>query len=169
MPISLYTSTVGSYLQTLGVIDGILSKSRAHFTAHDEDPDEIIGVRLYPDMFSFERQVKAVSFLSIGEIHSAQAGVFVPPAATPSLDYDGLIELTQNTLKDLRSVAPEDVEKLQGQPVEFKIGDTSPHFLTEDFFLTFALPNFYFHATTTYNLLRMKGVPLGKTDFLGQM
>ena len=76
---------------------------------------------------------------------------------------------SQSKVEELKTVTPEEIAALEGRDVRFTVGDQGIDFLAEDFLLTFSLPNFYFHAATTYDLLRMKGVPLGKRDFLGQM
>lgn len=71
--------------------------------------------------------------------------------------------------KALRQITPEEINAREDGEVIFRFQDFAIPFTTENFLLSFALPNFYFHATTTYDILRMKGVPLGKIDFLGQM
>jgi hypothetical protein len=85
------------------------------------------------------------------------------------LDYDGLRTLIADTLKGLRNLDPAEVNALQGRAIIFQLRDRQLPFTAEDFMLSFSLPNFYFHATTAYDILRTKGVPLGKRDFLGQL
>jgi uncharacterized protein len=169
MSISLYDASVSSYLQILGSIDGVLSKSREHLVAGNIPTDSMMDFRLYPDMFPFERQVKAMASMSIGALRAAQKGTFSPPGPSSPLDYEGLMALVKDTLAELRTITPEEVNKLVARSVEFKLGDQTMYFLAEDFLLSFALPNFYFHSAAAYNLLRMVGVPLGKQDFLGQI
>ena len=87
----------------------------------------------------------------------------------PSADYAGLQKLVTGAREELQKVTAEEINDLAGKDIVFEIRDTKIPFVAEDFLLSFSLPNFYFHATTTYDILRMKGVPLGKRDFLGRM
>ena len=85
------------------------------------------------------------------------------------LDYEALQAMADDAHEKIQAYTPDVVNALEGSAVEFKIGGQSMPFIAEDFLLSFSLPNFYFHATTAYDILRMQGVPLGKRDFLGQM
>jgi hypothetical protein len=87
----------------------------------------------------------------------------------PELDYAGLQGLVEKAVTELQAVSAEEIDALEGKAVIFKLGDLEIPFTAENFILSFSLPNFYFHATTTYSMLRMAGVPLGKRDFLGTM
>jgi hypothetical protein len=98
-----------------------------------------------------------------------KAGVFSPPGRTETLDYAGLQKLLADTSEGLRKLNREEVEALSGRDMIFQIGDRKVPFTTDNFLLSFSLPNFYFHATTAYDLLRTNGVPLGKRDYLGRM
>ncbi|MEH6556876.1 MAG: DUF1993 domain-containing protein [Oceanicoccus sp.] len=169
MTVSLYDMTVGTYQQILGSLDGILTKTRQHFDDDKAVLDGIVSMTLHEDMLPFEFQVKATIYEAMPAIRGAQKGTFSPPPPSPDSDFDGLCELVKQAQEELKTVTPEEISALEGSNVRFAIGEQGIDFLAEDFLLTFALPNFYFHATTTYDLLRMKGVPLGKRDFLGQM
>ena len=85
------------------------------------------------------------------------------------MDYDALQNLVIEARAELESLTPEEVNALAGGDVIFNLGEHRLPFVSEDFLMTFSLPNFYFHATTAYDILRMKGVPLGKRDFIGRM
>ncbi len=74
-----------------------------------------------------------------------------------------------DTGEGLRRLSREEVDALSGRDMVFQIGERKVPFTTDNFLLSFSLPNFYFHATTAYDILRTKGVPLGKRDFLGRM
>jgi hypothetical protein len=167
--VSLYDMTVGSYQQILGALDGFLSKTRDHFKDDKNCLDELVSIRLHHDMLPFEFQVKTTIYEALGAIRGAQKGSFSPPPPSPATDFNGLCGLVKQALEELKTVTPEEIAALEGRDVRFTVGDQGIDFLAEDFLLTFSLPNFYFHAATTYDLLRMKGVPLGKRDFLGQM
>lgn len=169
MAISLYDSSVACFLQTLGGVEGFLSRGLAHCTEKNVDPNEVVEARLFPDMLPFRFQVLAVTYHSIGAIRGAQAGLFTPPGQSPPLDYAGLQKAVTEAREALQQLAPADVNALEGKDVIFQIRDMKMPFTAEGFLQSFSLPNFYFHATTAYDILRVKGVPLGKRDFLGKM
>ena len=120
-------------------------------------------------MLPFQFQVISVYHHSLGAIKGVREGVFSPPPSMPELDYTGLQGLVEDATTELQTVSREEIETLEGKAVKFKMGDFEIPFTAENFILSFSLPNFYFHATTTYDMLRMAGVPLGKMDFLGEM
>ena len=95
--------------------------------------------------------------------------MFGPPAQFPDLDYGGLHGLINDAQEALAKVTPDEVNALEGGDMRFEFGDFKIPFTAEGFILSFSLPNFLFHATTTYDILRMQGVPLRKSDFLGAM
>jgi hypothetical protein len=168
MAVSLYDLTVPSYLQTLGAIEGVLSKGAAYCKENNIDPNSVVETRLAPDMLPFRFQVVAVAHHSAGAITGVKAGAFGPPAASTA-DYAGLQKLVSEAREALEKAKPDDVNSCEGKDVIFSVGDRKIPFTAEGFLQTFSLPNFYFHATTAYDILRSKGVPLGKRDFLGKM
>ena len=95
--------------------------------------------------------------------------MFQPPPSLPDLDYAALQGLVTEATTELQALSPEEVNAMAGKDVLFKLTSMEVPFTAENFVLSFSLPNFYFHATTAYDILRMKGVPLGKLDFLGAM
>ena len=169
MSLSLYDVSVGRYLQTVSSVAGYLEKGHAHFTANGVDPNEIVDSRIFPDMFPLRFQIQSVAHHSLGAIEGAKQGVFGPPSALTELDYRGLQQLVADTREALQKIQPADVNGLEGKDVVFQMRDRKIPFTVEGFILSFSLPNFYFHAATGYDILRMKGVPLGKRDFLGQL
>src|SRR5437763_14232633 len=168
MAVSLYDLTVPSYLQTLGAMEGVLSKGAAHCKEKGIDPNEIVETRLAPDMLPFRFQIVAVAHHSAGAIKGVTAGAFGPPSPSTA-DYAGLQKLVSEARETLEKAKPDEVNSCEGKAVIFSVGDTKLPFTAEGFLQSFSLPNFYFHATTAYDILRSKGVPLGKRDFLGKM
>jgi hypothetical protein len=168
MAVSLYDMTVGTYLQVVPAVEAFMGKGLAHFKEKGIDPNQIVETRLIDDMLPFRFQVLAVAGHSLGAINGAKAGLSTPPTQ-PQLDYEGLLKTVTEAREGLQKVTPAEVNALEGKDVTFQIGDRKIPFVAENFLLTFSLPNFYFHATTAYDILRMKGVPLGKRDFLGRM
>ncbi len=166
MSISLYDLTVGSYVRTVGALGGILQKGAEHFAKEGIDPAEVVATRLYPDMANFHFQVTSVRHHSLAAIEGMKAGEFRPPKYE-DCDYAALQAMTAEALAALKAQSRDEIDALAGGKVVFKIGGNEIPFTTEGFALSFSLPNFYFHATTAYDMLRMKGVPLGKLDFLG--
>jgi hypothetical protein len=169
MAISFYDASVGTYLQTLGAVSGFLAKGRAHCEASGIDLDQIVAMRLYPDMNPFSFQIFATVHLSLGALKGIETGRFGPPGKVPELDYAGFQQLVADTYTELTKWSRESVEALENNQVVFSIGDFKMPFTANNFVLSFSLPNVFFHATTAYDMLRIKGVPLGKIDFLGKL
>ena len=169
MAFSLYDATVANHLQILGAVDSFLEKSLAHFREKGIDPAEVVETRLAPDMLPLRFQIVSVAHHSRGAMEAAKNGVFVPPSGKPDLDYAALQALVAEARNELAALTPEAVNALIGREVTFKIGDRALPFTAEGFLMSFSLPNFFFHATTTYAILRHKGAPLGKRDFMGRL
>ena len=169
MSISLFDISVATYLQVLGGVEGFLEKGKKHCEENDIDLEEIVETRLYPDMNPFRFQVISVAHHSMGAIKGVEASQFSPPSGYGEPDYAGLQNLVSEAKATVESFDRETMAGLEGGKVIFLLGDNKLPFTTENFVMTFSLPNLFFHATTAYDILRMKGVPLGKRDFLGQM
>jgi len=167
MSLSLYDVSVGTYLQILGAASGFLAKGREHCEKTGIDLDQVVETRLFEDMLPFRFQVVSVAHHSLGAIKGIEAGVFGPPGAPGDLDYVALEKLVADTRTSLEAYDREAIDALAEKDVEFKLGDRGMPFIGRDFILSFSLPNFYFHATTAYDILRMKGVPIGKRNFMG--
>ena len=169
MAISLYDASVACFLQTLGGVDGFLSRGLAHCQERNIDPNEIVETRLFSDMLPFRYQILAVASHSIGAMRGVKQGLFSPATEMPPLDYAGLQKVITDASEALRQLTPADVNALEGNDVLFQVRDLKLPFKAEGFLLSFSLPNFHFHATTAYDILRMKGVQVGKRDYLGKM
>lgn len=168
MSTSLHDLTVGTYLQIGGALAAVLDKGAAHCAEQGIDLNEIVEARLHPDMAQFRFQVFCVAHHSLGTIRAFESGEFGPPSGYETYDYSALQTLLADTLKELAELDADTVDGLAGGRVTFRLGDMEMPFTTENFALGFSLPNFYFHATTAYDILRAKGVPIGKRDFMGQ-
>jgi len=169
MAFSLYDASVANYLQTLGAVSGFLERGLAHFRENNVDPETMVEARLAPDMLPLRFQIISVAQHSRGAIEGAQSGEFRPPAAKTPYDYAGLQGLIAQTQEALSAWTPDAVNALAGRDVVFHFGEHKLPFTAEGFLMSFSLPNFYFHATTAYDILRTNGVPLGKRDFMGRM
>ena len=169
MAISFYDASVGSYLQILDAVAGVLDKGANHAAEAGLDLQEIVMTRLRDDMMPFHFQVVSVAHTSWGVMQALEKGSFSPPSFELDKDYKGLQALITEARDGLRGLDEADVEALGQKSMVFKLGKNELPFTNQNFLLSFSLPNFYFHATTTYDILRMLGVPLGKMDFLGRM
>jgi hypothetical protein len=168
MPLSFYDVSVASFLQILGATAGFLAKGREHCEKNGIDLGEVVETRLIDDMLPFRFQVVSVAHHSLGAIRGIEAGEFGPPGAGPDLDYAGLEKLVADARSGLESYSRDTIDALEEKDVQFKLGDFAMPFVGRDFVLSFSFPNFYFHAATAYDILRMKGAPIGKRDFMGR-
>lgn len=168
MAISLYDITVPNFLQVLGGLKGVLDKGAAHAKATDSNPDTLVEARLAEDMYPLRFQVERVADHSAGALRDVKNGAFSMPKQT-QMTYSDLQKLIEETERTIKAWTLESVNALEGREVIFDTGSHKASFTAEAFLLSFSLPNFYFHAVTAYDILRMKGVAIGKRDYLGQM
>jgi hypothetical protein len=169
MAISLYDASVLSYLQILDAAKGFLQKGRDWCEATGVDPEEVVQDKLFEDMRPFGFQVYQMGFHSAGAMAAMRNGVLEFGRGTPT-NYAGLQELVAKAASDLRALDPAEVNGWEGRDVAFRVpGKDDRVFTAEGFLLSFSLPNFHFHAATAYDILRMRGVPVGKLDFMGAL
>ncbi|MFV0644409.1 MAG: DUF1993 family protein [Sphingomonadaceae bacterium] len=170
MPMSLHAAFIPSAMQMLGTTKGLVDKAEGWCIENNKDPSELITCRLIEDMFAFDYQVKSVAVHTAGAIAGVKAGQFEPDMSPPPQSFAAMRTLLDDTMAVLDSYSEDDMENLIGTPVNFAFrGKVVASFVAENFLLSFSQPNFYFHTTTAYDLLRMKGVPVGKLDFMGRM
>ena len=164
MPVTLHDVTVGTFVRMLGALAGVLSKGRAHCESGGVRLDDLLETRLIEDMLPLRFQIICVAHHSLGALLGVEEGAFGSPTVNGQ-DFDDLQAMIAETREDLLEYAPETVDGLAERPV--RLGNIRT-FTGERFLLSFSLPNFYFHAATAYDILRMRGVPIGKRDFLGR-
>ena len=169
MAISLYDVSVASFLQTLNGVAGFLERGLAHCQDNNIDPQEIVEARMCPDMFDFRFQIISVAHHSLGAIEGVKAGAFSPGGDQSVTDYASLQKLINDAIAGLKALTPEEVNALEGKDVAFVFGDRKIPFTAENFLMSFSTPNLHFHATTAYDILRSRGVPLGKRDYMGPL
>ena len=169
MAIALYDLTVASYLQGLDGVAGVLEKGLAHGQATGADPDALLDARLVADMNPLRFQVQCVAHFSLGALQGEKAGVFSPPAPWAATRYAELQEKVAEARAGLLALTREEVNALEGRDTIFTAGEFKIPFTSEGFLMSFALPNFYFHATTAYDILRARGAGLGKRDYMGPL
>jgi hypothetical protein len=168
MTFSLHAATVPSQLQMLGAVAGLISKAEAYCAEKGLAPDDIIQARLADDMLPFAYQVKSAAVHSLGAIEGVRRGSFSPDTSTPPEDFAGLSARVSETIAALSAIDPAEIDGFIGRDIYFSFGERRIDFTAEEFLLSFSQPNFYFHAATAYDILRWKGVPLVKRDFMGR-
>lgn len=166
---SLYDISVGSYLQAVSGVAKVLEKGAAFAAENDFNADEFVGMKLHDTMLPLLFQVNCIRVHSVDALDALKRGEFSPPKSTAQRNYQELQQMVNDTIDELRAVSPDEINAAQGKTIIFKFGDQEIPFTAENFILSFSLPNLNFHTATAYDILRMKGVPLGKADFLGQM
>ena len=170
MAISLYDASVLSYLQILDAMKGFLQKGRDWCEAKGVDCEDMVEAKLFEDMHPFRFQVQQVVFHSAGAIGAMRSGVLAFGGPRPQHDYAGLQALVADAAAELRALDPAEVNGFEGKDVAFRVpGKDDRVFTAEGFLLSFSLPNFHFHAATAYDILRHRGAPLGKLDFMGAL
>lgn len=169
MAITLHDVTVRSFLQTLGAVAGYLEKARSHVAGAGGDPESLVEARLIDDMWPLRSQIISVAHHSRGAIAGVKAGVFRPPQFDAAFDYAGLQALVADAIAELSALSADEVNALEDKDLVFELGPRQMPFRGADFLLSFSLPNFHFHATTGYDVLRARGVPLGKRDYMGAL
>lgn len=169
MALTLYAATIPSYLQILSSVSRLIDKAEAFCSEQGLMPDALIQARLAEDMLPFAYQVKSTAVHSIGAIEGVRRGTFSPDQSPPPATFDALRERVAEAVAALEALDPNEVESFIGRDMRFEFGAHGMDFLAEEFLLSFSQPNFYFHAATAYDILRMKGVQIGKRDFNGRV
>jgi hypothetical protein len=168
MPFSLYAATVPSYCQILESVGRLLGTAETWCADRGLAPKDIIDARLAGDMLPFAYQVKSTAVHSLGAIEGVRKGVFSPDMTPPPETFAALKARIADTLAALSAIEAAEVDSFVGRDMRFAFGNRHLDFTAENFLLSFSQPNFYFHATTTYDILRWKGLPIGKRDFSGK-
>ena len=169
MTITLYDALIPSFQQMLGTMSNLIDKAEAHCNEHGLEHSELVGARLCDDMLPFSYQVKSTVDHSAGAIEGVRVGVFSPQLDPPPESFVQLREKVDGGRAMLAALDPAEVNDFEGRDMRFDFRERSIPFSAENFLLSFSQPNFYFHASTAYGVLRAKGVKLGKIDFLGQL
>lgn len=167
MSFSLYDAVVPSNLQIVSALKNVLKKAEAFCEERGMPQAEMIDARLAPDMLPLGYQIKSCAVHSIGGIEGARAGSFSPDISAWPTDFAGLQGVLQRANTELSALDRDTVDALAETDTYFAFGEAKLPFTGANFLLSFSQPNFYFHATTAYAILRAQGVMLGKRDFIG--
>lgn len=167
MTISMYQASVPCFVRTLGNLSAILDKAQAHVEAKKLDPAALTAFRLFPDMFPMTRQVQIACDAAKGGV-ARLAGLEIPVHEDSEKTLAELQARIAKTLAFVQSVTPAQIDGTEDKDIVIKRGDTETHYKGQQFLLGNVLPNFYFHVSTAYNILRHNGVEIGKRDYLGK-
>lgn len=151
----------------LTALSTVLKKAETHCEAKKIDPQAILAFRLYPDMLPFSRQVQIACDFAKGAA-ARLAGEAVPSYADDEKSFAELQARIAKTLGFMDGIGKDRYDGSAERQVTIKIGGKDRTLSGEDYFNSFVLPNFYFHATVAYAILRHNGIELGKGDFLGR-
>ncbi len=169
MSISLYQASVPSFLQVLIPVGGLVEKARAHCADKGVPEEALLDQRLAEDMWPFAKQVAAACAHSFGAIEALRSGETGPDLSPPPGNFAVLAAKVSAAVVGLQAVTETEIAALEGGDVVFRFGERAMSFTARDFVLSFAMPNFYFHASMAYGVLRNQGVAVGKMDWLGQV
>jgi|TARA_B110000263_G_scaffold46488_1_gene38578 hypothetical protein len=166
MNISMYQASVPRLVNILHNLDKILDKAQEHVETKKLDISSIIDVRLFPDMFNMVRQVQIACETARGVV-ARLAGVEIPTSDDNERNIKELKQRIGKTIAFIEGFSPEQIDGTEDKPIVTKRHDKETHYKGMQFLLGHAIPNVYFHVTTTYNILRHNGVEIGKRDYLG--
>ncbi|MGH8765018.1 MAG: DUF1993 domain-containing protein [Burkholderiales bacterium] len=166
MNLSMYQASAPRFAHMLKNLSAMLDKAQAHCEAKKIDPLALTAFRLYPDMLALTRQVQIACDSAKGAM-ARLSGVENPKYEDTEKTFEELKARIAKTLAFMDTFKPAQIDGSEEKDIVLKLRGNDVTFKGMAFLLGFAWPNFYFHVTTTYNILRHNGVELGKADFLG--
>jgi hypothetical protein len=167
MAMTFYDVSVPVYRQFLRALLGVLDKGEKHCAEKGIEPASMLGARLIEDMQPLTFQVMQSINHSAGALATIRGQQ--RPRASGLETFAGCKQAIEQALADLDAIQPADLENVASNDVELKFPGRELKFTAQGFLLSFALPQFYFHVATAYDILRHKGVSIGKRDFLGRI
>ncbi|MYM38080.1 DUF1993 domain-containing protein [Duganella qianjiadongensis] len=163
---SMYTASIPVFKQILGAQLALLEKAEAHVAEKKIDPQALLQYRLYPDMLNFTRQIQIACDFAKGAA-ARLGGQDVPSYDDNETSFAELKARITKTLHFIESVPRSAIEGSEGRAITTGSGEKTKHFMGSVYLFHYALPHFYFHATTAYDILRHNGIDIGKKDFIG--
>lgn len=168
MAITLYEAFVPSCQQILGGLSGLIDTGEAHVREHGLDDAELVEAKLAETMWTLPWHVRACWMHSAYTFDQLPTGEFTPDFTDVPDSWNSMRAMVDDAQAKLAALDSNDVEAIAEKTIGFVLGGKRlMEFTGQNFLLSFNQPNFYFHATTFYDILRHKGVPLGKRDFMG--
>jgi hypothetical protein len=165
MALTMYQLSIPAFVRGLGVLTRLLDKAEAFARENGIPADDLVNARLAPDMLTLAGQVQRVSDTSKGLV-GRLTSIEVPRFPDEEKTLDELRQRIANTVAFLETIGSTDLEDSGSREVVLNFPNLKVTFTGEEYLQKFVLPNFYFHLTTAYDILRHKGVPVGKADFL---
>ena len=166
MSLTMYQTSIPVFIHMLGNLSKILDKAATYAEAKKIDPAILINARLAPDMYPLNRQIQIATDMAKG-CAARLAGIEVPSYADNESTFPDLQARIAKTVAFLQSVSAEQINGSEERTVTLKMHGKEIGFLGQPYLLHYVLPNFYFHITTAYAILRHNGLEIGKMDFVG--
>jgi uncharacterized protein len=166
MSLSMYQASIPAFIQMLNNFSAILDKAEAHARNRQIEPEVLLSYRLAPDMLPFVRQIQIAADLAKGAA-ARLAGVEVPKHDDTEKTFGDLKMRVAKTVTFVQSFKPSDIDGSEDHDITLTLGEHTMKFKGQPYLVHFVMPNFYFHCTTAYDILRHCGVELGKRDFIG--
>ena len=166
MTFSMYDASVPVFKQILTSLSAVLDKAEAHTTEKKIEPAALLQARLYPDMFPLTRQVQVACDFAKG-CCARLAGAEVPRYDDTEQSFAELKQRIATTIAFIDSLPQDGIEASAQRDISTSSGANAKQFKGQVYLVHYALPHFYFHATTAYALLRHNGLEVGKKDFIG--
>ena len=167
MTISMYQASAPRFAAMLRNLSALLDKAAAHCEAKKIEPASLTTFRLFPDMFPLTRQVQIACDTAKGAV-ARLAGAEIPKHEDTEQTFADLKNRIAKTVDFIESIKAERIDGTEDKEIVLQMRSGERRFKGMPYLLGFAYPNFYFHITTAYNILRHNGVELGKLDFLGK-
>lgn len=165
MSLTMYAASVPVFTQTLNMLSEILNKAEQHALARKIEPSVLLDARLFPDMFALKRQVQITCDFAKGAA-ARLAGREVPKYEDSEQSFADLRARIAKTIDFIGSIEASQIDGSEERAITLQILGQDTHFQGQPYLLNFVLPNFYFHASMAYAILRHNGVELGKRDFV---
>lgn len=166
MALSMYDGSVPQFKKMLNNLALILKKGEEHATQKNITPDILVNARLFPDMFSLVKQVQ-IATDQVKNGLARLAGIEIPKFEDNEITFSDLYVRVEKTIQFLDQIKPEQVNSSDQKEIKFSIKEWNFEFVGNQYLFAWIIPNFYFHITTAYNILRHNGVEIGKADYLG--
>jgi len=166
MNISMYHASAPRFVNMLRNLSAILDKAQAFADARKIDPTVLASARLYPDMLPMSRQVQIASDTAKGAV-ARLAGIDIPKYDDTEQTLADLKARVAKTIEFIGTVKPAQIDGSEDREITLKLGGKEVKYTGMQYLLGFAQPNFYFHVTTAYDILRHNGVDIGKADYIG--
>lgn len=184
MTITLYDLSVPTFLQTTQAISDVLKRAAGHCADTGSDPDDFVHARLHHDMAPFHFQIESMKNHSVWGLEAVKTGAFTsPPLVGAKSSFNDLQTMVRQAITSLEALTPAEVNDWSSKKLDIDVfrpvdpenasasawAPRTLAFTPATYLLSYSLPNFYFHAVTAYDILRTRGVPIGKGDYEGRL